>query len=50
MDKLEALQNYSDLRAEIVALPNAACTALARSVNVVMTATYGEIGWRISES
>ena len=46
-DKLEALPNYSDIRAEIVALLHAARTASVRSVNAQMTATYWEIGRRI---
>lgn len=49
-DKLESLENYSDIRAEIVALLDAARTASARSINAVMTATYWAIGRRIAES
>jgi predicted nuclease of restriction endonuclease-like (RecB) superfamily len=48
-DKLEALQNYSAIRTEIVALLHAARTASVRSVNALMTATYWEIGRRIVE-
>jgi predicted nuclease of restriction endonuclease-like (RecB) superfamily len=49
-DKLEPIPNYSNIRAEIVALLDAARTASARSVNAIMTATYWEIGRRIVES
>jgi hypothetical protein len=48
-DKMEALQNYSAIRTEIVALLHAARTASVRSVNALMTATYWEIGRRIVE-
>ncbi len=49
-DKLESLENYNDIRAEIVALLDAARTASARSINAVRTATYWAIGRRIFES
>lgn len=49
-DSLEGLQNYSDIRTQIVALLHAARIASARSVNALMTATYWEIGRRIVES
>ncbi len=48
-EKLETLDNYGDIRAEIVGLLQAARTTSARSVNAVMTATYWEIGRRIVE-
>jgi len=48
-DKMEALQNYSAIRTQIVALLHAARTASVRSVNALMTATYWEIGRRIVE-
>src|SRR5258708_32851765 len=48
-DKVEALQNYSAIRTQIVALLNAARTASVRSVNALMTAAYWEIGRRIVE-
>lgn len=48
-DKLEPLPHYGDIRAEIVALLDAARTATVRSVNALMTATYWEIGRRIVE-
>lgn len=48
-DKLELLPHYGDMRAEIVALLDAARTASARSVNALMTATYWEIGRLIVE-
>jgi hypothetical protein len=40
---------YSEVRAGIVELLNAARTASVRSVNALMTATYWEIGRRIVE-
>jgi hypothetical protein len=40
-------QDYSNIRAEIIALLHAAQTASARSVNALMTASYWEIGRRI---
>jgi predicted nuclease of restriction endonuclease-like (RecB) superfamily len=43
-------EHYSDVRAGIVELLNAARTASVRSVNALMTATYWEIGRRIVES
>lgn len=49
MDKLETLPHYGDIRAEIIALLDAARTASVRSVNALMTATYWEIGRRIVE-
>ena len=48
-DKMEALQNYSAIRTEIVALLHATRTASVRSLNALMTATYWEIGRRIVE-
>ena len=42
--------NYSNLRAGIVDLLNAARSAASRSVNTLMTATYWEIGRRIVQS
>ena len=48
-DNLELLNNYSDIRSEIVALLQAARAASVRSVNALMTATYWEIGRRIVE-
>ena len=43
-------QNYSEVRAGIVELLEAARTASVRSVNLLMPATYWEIGRRIVES
>jgi hypothetical protein len=43
-------ENYSEVRAGIVELLDAARTASVRSVNALMTATYWEIGRRIVES
>lgn len=42
-------EDYTGIRAEIVALLQAARAASARSVNALMTATYWEIGRRIAE-
>ncbi len=42
--------NYSNLRAEIVDLLNAARSAASRNVNALMTTTYWEIGRRIVQS
>ena len=42
--------DYNNIHAEIVALLNAARTAVSRNVNALMTATYWEIGRRIVQS
>ena len=42
-------EDYTGIRAEIVALLQAARAASARTVNALMTATYWEIGRRIAE-
>jgi predicted nuclease of restriction endonuclease-like (RecB) superfamily len=44
------LENYENIRAEIVELLNSARIAAARNLNAVMTATYWEIGRRIVHS
>ncbi|GHU32260.1 hypothetical protein AGMMS50256_22060 [Betaproteobacteria bacterium] len=49
MNKVKAPENYGDIHGGIVALLEAARQAAARSVNVLMTATYWEIGRRIVE-
>jgi predicted nuclease of restriction endonuclease-like (RecB) superfamily len=43
-------ENYNNIRAEIVALLNAARSTVARNVNSIMTAVYWEIGRRIVET
>ncbi len=51
MKKVIAIpENYNSIRAEIVALLNAARRAVSRNVNALMTATYWEIGRRIVQS
>jgi hypothetical protein len=47
--KQASLHNYGDVRAEIIALLNAARTTSVRNINALMTATYWEIGRRIVE-
>lgn len=47
---MNALTNYHDIQAGIVALLDAARMSAVRSVNALMTATYWEIGRRIVES
>lgn len=44
-----SLAAYNNMRASIVALLETARRAAARSVNVLMTASYWEIGRRIVE-
>jgi hypothetical protein len=44
------LENYNNIRAEIVELLNAARGVASRNVNALMTATYWEIGRRIVQS
>jgi hypothetical protein len=45
----DAMQDYGEIQAAIVALLETARRAAARSINAVMTATYWEIGRRIVE-
>jgi hypothetical protein len=46
----DSIQSYRQIQADIVRLLETARRAVARSINAAMTATYWEIGRRLSSS